>query len=118
MAWWAALKAGVAVAIEVHKFILDVQAKGLERLGPEAAKQDRRRLQRLAVWFHEGENTGLRKLLKIDDGVDGYIRDVLQSSLLEIYLDPKTSALDQLAAKTAIMQGADGREEPRVYPVH
>jgi len=118
MTWWTALKAGITIVQEVYKFLREVEKQGLARLGPEASQRDRRRLQRLAVWFHEGENIGLRRLTKLDDGVDKYLRDLLQSDLLEVYLSETTSTLDRETARKAIMAGADGKEEPRVYPVH
>ncbi|MCE5324912.1 MAG: hypothetical protein LLG01_00710 [Planctomycetaceae bacterium] len=107
MGWWESIKAAFAIIGAINAFRREYEEQGAARLSPEAAQRDRRRLQKLAIDFEDKQNSGLRALTKIDDGVAEYLRDLLDSDLLTIYLSPKTSMLDRQMARKRIMDEAE-----------
>jgi len=99
------IKAAWSVLSALRQFQKEYEAKGIARLSPEMAKRDRRRLERLALAFIEKKDTGWRKVVKVDDPVGLYLKDLLQSRDVEIFLTGST--LDREQARKAILTGAD-----------
>lgn len=106
MGWLTAIKTAFVVGREAYRFVRELETQGKARLSPAAAERDRRRLERLALWFHDGEDKGLRRYLGVDDEVDTYIGTALKSHNVDRLLNGST--LEREQARKVILDGADG----------
>lgn len=106
LGWISALKAAISVGSEVYRWVREYERYGVARLSPRWADRDRRRLERLGLWLHEGRNKGIRRYITVDDAAAGYIQRVLKSTNLDIVLTGTTTA-GREQARAAILVGAD-----------
>lgn len=105
MHWWTSIKSAWVIAKAINQFLREYEAMGISRLSPEMGRRDRRRLQLLALGMIDKQDTGLRRLIKIDDAVGPYLQALLDSGWIARYL--AGGALQREQARAAITSGAE-----------
>ena len=86
MHWWTSIKSAWAIVKVINQFLREYEAMGISRLSPEMGTRDRRRLQLLALGMIDRKDSGLRRLIKIDDAVGPYLQALLDSGWIARYL--------------------------------
>jgi hypothetical protein len=104
MGWFAGLRTAITVGTEAYRFLRELEAQGKGRLSPRAAERDRRRLERLGLWLHDGQNKGIRRHITVDDDAAQYVATLLKSVNLMAILHGGVLAREQ--ARRAILDGA------------
>jgi hypothetical protein len=105
----AEIKAIWGIIQAIRRFRAEVEAHGKDRLSPQAATRDRRRLELLVLDIIDKQDVGWRKLTKLDDELAEYASILLKSNNLALVLHG--TDFERTMGRNAIITGSMSPEE-------